>query len=83
MPSRPTSASALPLPWAEKSKWSPTETRECQGDGTGSEAVVPLSVLQRALKNGESLADIVGAIIWTTRPVPPLTIIEDAPDDTT
>lgn len=59
--------------------WSPTEEHLCQGDGTGSDAVVTLADLKTDLAAGKSLADVVAELAWVEREVPPLVIVDDEP----
>lgn len=57
--------------------WSPTETFDTQGDGTGSDPVVTMAALKRDLAAGKSLADVVAALAWTEREVPALVLVDD------
>jgi hypothetical protein len=55
---------------------------ECAASGQGYAPVIELAMLKENLKNGSTLADVVGGLqVYTSEHCPPMTIIEDAKEE--
>jgi hypothetical protein len=55
---------------------------ECAASGQGYTPVIELATLKENLKNGSTLADVVGGLqVYTSEHCPPMTITEDAKEE--